>query len=181
MKQHGGRHPNLLQINQSDRRDHAAGWLLIRPNLAMPRLPAATTQFGNSAKYISFVIYKKVDIMDIDHHQKDELPIIHKRLVGEMFSVFLLWLISKGKTHGYELIKKLNGEHYRYTIGPAHVYPILKLLLKKKWIKQCTEKIGLRIRKCYVIAPDGKEKLLHMKKIFFGGGLRKQFFKEMIS
>lgn len=110
-----------------------------------------------------------------------EPTMAHKRLLSEMFSVFLLWIISKGKTHGYELIKKINSEHKMEVVTSAHVYPILKYMLKQGWIEQGTEKTGKRVKKNYTITPEGKDKLMAMKKILSGFKLRKQFFKEMTS
>ncbi|MBI5046536.1 PadR family transcriptional regulator [Candidatus Micrarchaeota archaeon] len=92
---------------------------------------------------------------------------------------FILWFISKKPTHGYEIINTIKKEPGPIKIGPGHVYPILSLLENEKLVKIKETKNGRRIKKLYTITPEGKKKLLEIKKRFFSG-LRGEFLREMV-
>jgi DNA-binding PadR family transcriptional regulator len=106
---------------------------------------------------------------------------IGKKAAERMFSLFLLWLISKKPAHGYELINVLKKEHEFAKIGTAHVYPFLKKMLNSGLIKVKEEKQGKRIRKLYSITPLGRKKFKEIKAYLFGSSIRGRFLREMIS
>jgi len=105
---------------------------------------------------------------------------IGKQAVNRMFSLFILWLLSKKPAHGYELINILNKDHEFSRIGPSHIYPFLRKLSTMGLIKAKEEKTGERVRKLYSITPLGKRKMREMKKYLFGNSIRAKFIKEMI-
>jgi DNA-binding PadR family transcriptional regulator len=97
-----------------------------------------------------------------------------------MFSLFLLWLISKKPAHGYELIGILNKDHEFKKIGPSHIYPFLRKLSNLGLIKAKEQKTGQRVRKLYSITPLGRKKMKELKQYLFGSSTRARFLKEMI-
>lgn len=93
--------------------------------------------------------------------------------------LFILWLISKKKTHGYGLIKVLQGCGFRSSKA-SRLYPLLNTMLKEGLISQEEEAHGKRIRKIYALTATGRKKLEAGKKRFFSGLIR-EFLREMIS
>ena len=105
---------------------------------------------------------------------------IGKQAAMRMFSLFVLWLLSKKPTHGYEIIHILNKEHEFAKIGPSHIYPFLRKLSNMKLIKVKEQKTGARVKKLYSITPLGKKKMNEIKDYLFGDSLRAKFLREMI-
>ena len=91
-------------------------------------------------------------------------------LKRKMIAMIVLWVINKERTYGYELIKKLNEGTKSYNsndskkghIGPNRIYPILKLLERRKLIEGTWEMEGKRKIKYYETTDRGK---LTLKKI----------------
>jgi len=108
------------------------------------------------------------------------LGLLRQKMAG-MMSVFLLWLISRKPTHGYEIIRLLRSEHGAMKIGPAHVYPILAEMSRRGLIRVKRVASGKRIKKLYSVTPLGRKKLAEVRKAHFGDGLRAQFLREMLS
>jgi DNA-binding PadR family transcriptional regulator len=93
--------------------------------------------------------------------------------------LFLLWLIKKKPSYGYEIIKILQEESIRSghpPLGANRIYPILKKMEKIGWIEKSKEK---ERKKLYKITPKGIELLESEKKKF--RGLIGEFLKDMIS
>lgn len=106
---------------------------------------------------------------------------IGKKAAERMFSLFMLWLISKKPAHGYELINVLKKEHEFAKIGSAHVYPFLRKLLNLGLIRVKEEKQGKRVRKLYSITPLGKRKIKELRQYLFGSSIRARFLREMLA
>jgi len=98
-----------------------------------------------------------------------------------MLVSFLLWLISKKPRHGYDLIHILQKEVCYLKVGAGHIYPVLAELSFHGLIKARASAQGKRIKKLYSITPVGRRLLAGIRKRFFHGGMRAQFFKEMVS
>jgi DNA-binding PadR family transcriptional regulator len=103
-----------------------------------------------------------------------------KKAMRHMFSTFLLWYISKHKTHGYELIKRLDEEERFHVITASQLYPMLKSLLKQGLISQKKEMQGKRARKVYDITGAGRAILAQAKKCMCESPLKRQFLREMV-
>lgn len=101
---------------------------------------------------------------------------IHPEMTHKAY-LFLLWLISKRKLHGYQIIKLLEKEGIR-SMGASRLYPLLNNMLHNGWISQIETKTGKRTRKIYVITNEGKKVLNEGKKLF--RGLLGQFVREML-
>ncbi|WP_249164820.1 PadR family transcriptional regulator [Methanobacterium alkalithermotolerans] len=84
----------------------------------------------------------------------------------------VLWMISKNRLHGYEIMNKL---HHYYSLeeahanlkppGPSVIYPILHDLEKKGLIKGIWEAQGKRKVKYYEITPDGEATIQRIKNV----------------
>jgi len=112
---------------------------------------------------------------------KGVLAAAHKRAVVSLFSAFVLWLVSKKPTHGYEVIGTLRKEQQFVHIGPARIYPILASLSRQGLIKVREEAKGRRVRKLYSITPGGRKRLAEIKGTYFRDSLRARFMREMLS
>jgi PadR family transcriptional regulator PadR len=83
----------------------------------------------------------------------------------------ILWMISKKRQHGYEIMSKLS-EMYVATKkkkkmpSPSIIYPALHELEKKGLIKGEWENHGKRRVKYYQITSDGNATLTRIKNIF---------------
>ncbi|HLD60158.1 MAG TPA: helix-turn-helix transcriptional regulator [Candidatus Bilamarchaeaceae archaeon] len=116
-------------------------------------------------------ISPKIEISDILKNFKHVPSEMFKRM-----SLFVLWLISKRKVHGYELIKWLQSEGI--PASASRLYPLLNQMLAEDLISQKEEKDGRRIKKIYRLTSKGKNKLKNGKNLF--SGLFGEFLKEMI-
>ena len=98
----------------------------------------------------------------------------------------ILWLISKERTHGYELMTKINQispsaeEPVR---GPSKVYPVLHDLEKAGLIEGTWEAHGKRKVKYYEITEEGIATLKRIKKVFSCHKIPilEEFWRDMLS
>lgn len=83
---------------------------------------------------------------------------------------FILWLISKDRIHGYELMNKLNeinpSIENKVKGGPGKIYPILHDLEKAGMIEGTWEAHGKRKIKYYEITEEGIKTLDRIRKVF---------------
>jgi DNA-binding PadR family transcriptional regulator len=103
-----------------------------------------------------------------------------KQMMRHMLSTFLLWFISKKPTHGYEIIKSLEGEEGFRVMTASQLYPLLKELTKAGLIFQQKEMQGKRARKTYHVTEKGLEALRAARKMMQQKPLKRQFLKEMV-
>ncbi len=98
----------------------------------------------------------------------------------------ILWLISKERTHGYELMSKINeispsaNEKVR---GPSKIYPILHDLEKEGLIEGTWEAHGKRKMKYYEITEEGTQTLIRIRKVFMchRTPILEEFWRDMFS
>ena len=98
-----------------------------------------------------------------------------------MFSTFLLWYISRGRMHGYELIKRLEEEEGFRVITASQLYPMLKSLSKQGLVTQEREMQGRRARKVYRITQKGRVRLQEAKKCMRASPMKLEFLREMVA
>jgi len=98
-----------------------------------------------------------------------------------MFSTFLLWYISRGRMHGYELIKRLEQEEGFRVTTASQLYPMLKSLSKQGLVAQEKEMHGKRARKVYRITQKGRAQLQEAKKCMRMSPLKLEFLREMVA
>lgn len=104
---------------------------------------------------------------------------MHGMIKKKMVTMVILWTITKEKTYGYDLIKKLN-ENWCYGIdeekidsektkkkpfGSNRIYPILKILEKEDLIEGTWEKEGKRKIKYYEATEKGIYTIKRFKKM----------------
>jgi len=73
--------------------------------------------------------------------------------VVNMVKFCILYLLSTGGKHGYELIKELAAKLDK-KISASHVYPFLDILIKNRLIR--VTKKGKREKKVYLRTPEGR-------------------------
>ena len=104
-----------------------------------------------------------------------------RQLLRQMLHTFILWIISKGRIHGYELIKRLEDEKGFKVVPASQLYPVLKDMAKKGLISQAKEMHGKRARKVYHITSAGRRMLGEAKRCLHASALKRQFLLEMVS
>jgi len=104
-----------------------------------------------------------------------------RKVTEAISTAFMLWLISKKPTYGYDIIRTFRSEHEFSKVGPGHIYPYLAKMAKDGLVNVKEVSQGKRIKKLYAITPIGRKMLNDIKKRFFHGTLRAQFLGEMIS
>jgi PadR family transcriptional regulator PadR len=98
----------------------------------------------------------------------------------------ILWLISKERSHGYELMSKINeispsdGETIR---GPSKIYPVLHDLEEEGLIEGTWGSQGKRKIKYYEITDEGIQTLTRIKKVFrcHKTQILEEFWRDMFS
>ena len=111
-----------------------------------------------------------------------------KNIMKGFLKLMILWIISKERIHGYEIIKKMketgNEENDQFRgPGPNKIYPILHELEKKELIKGDWELHGKRKVKYYEATDKGINTLEMVKKRPHKNvpPIVKEFWREVIS
>lgn len=92
----------------------------------------------------------------------------HNALVKGVRNIFILWLISKEKIHGYGIMSILNKTHSdmsgKKAVHSSTIYPILHTLEKDGLIKSSQELNGNHKVKMYEITNKGLKMLDSLKQ-----------------
>src|SRR4030095_12355219 len=102
-----------------------------------------------------------------------------KNFMKHMIFTFLLWLISKEKTHGYEIIKKMEADEGFRMLTASQLYPILKEMTAEGLVTQRKEMTGKRARKVYQITEKGRGVLKEIKRCILKKPLKRAFMLEL--
>jgi DNA-binding PadR family transcriptional regulator len=105
------------------------------------------------------------------------------------FKIMILWLINKGRVHGYEIMNQLQGDsldgNKLKSANPSKIYPILHDLEKNGLIEGTWEYHGKRKLKYYEITVEGINTLSRIKNVYKNHRsklleefMRDMFFKE---
>jgi|NGEPerStandDraft_6_1074524.scaffolds.fasta_scaffold70723_2 PadR family transcriptional regulator PadR len=98
----------------------------------------------------------------------------------------ILWLISKERSHGYELMNKINeiSPSAEETVrGPSKIYPVLHDLEEVGLIEGAWELHGKRKVKYYEVTDEGIQTLNRIKKVFrcHRTPILEEFWRDMFS
>ncbi len=99
----------------------------------------------------------------------------------------ILWIISKERIHGYEIMSKLNkinpSEEEQLQGKPGKIYPILHDLENAGLIKGTWEAHGKRKIKYYEITNEGIQTLSRIRQVFrcHRTPLLEEFWREMFT
>ena len=127
----------------------------------------------------------KFDCSDLSNYLK-EYDIKLLRSMKGFGKTMILWLISKERTHGYELMNKISEispsgkEKVR---GTSKIYPILHDSEEAGFIIGTWEAHGKRKVKYYKITEEGMDTLLRIKAVFkrHRTPILEEFWREMLS
>lgn len=87
-----------------------------------------------------------------------------KNMVRGFRELIILFFLSEGPMHGYEIMKRF--EEVFYVVYPSSViYPMLRNLEKKRYIKSEWEKEGEREKRMYILTQEGKKALDQARNI----------------
>ncbi|MGB9978626.1 PadR family transcriptional regulator [Methanobacterium sp.] len=112
-----------------------------------------------------------------------------KGLMKGFGNTMILWLISKKRMHGYEIMTKLHESTAPYNTkmpSASKIYPVLHDLEKNNMIEGSWEHHGKRKVKYYKITAEGEEALSRFKEIARIAKKNKsslwlEFFRDMIA
>lgn len=106
------------------------------------------------------------NVSTVEEHHVMNTKFIHSLLKG-VRNVFLLWLLSKNKMHGYAIVSKIN-ETYKYTgekvVHGSTIYPLLHSLEKQGLIESSEEYNGNKKIKIYETTEKGIDTLNSLKQ-----------------
>lgn len=115
----------------------------------------------------------------------DTSKFLHSLTKGSR-QVFILWLLSKNRMHGYSIISKIN-EAYEYmgvkVVHSSTIYPLLHSLEEQELIDSFEEYNGNKKIKSYETNEKGIERLNEIKKFIKSRPENKifiDFLEEMI-
>ena len=77
-------------------------------------------------------------------------------IVSDFSRVYILTMLHENPVHGYEIIakfKKVLGKD----VSPSLVYPFLKKLEQKGFVKYTQKMVGAKKKKVFELTPEGKE------------------------
>jgi DNA-binding PadR family transcriptional regulator len=125
------------------------------------------------------------DIRNLPRHDKKMI----RGFMRGFGKIIILWLISKKRQHGYEIMTKLHAASPldRKMPSASVIYPVLHKLEKKGLVNGTWEHHGKRKVKYYEITEDGEESLNRMRQIAAHGrelgatDLWKEFMEDMFS
>lgn len=98
--------------------------------------------------------------------------------------IMILWLIGKGRAHGYDLMNKIQGDMpagHAKTSSPGKIYPILHELEKNGLVEGTWEYHGKRKLKFYEITQEGVNTLLRIRDINKCRGKNTKLLEEFMS
>ncbi len=75
--------------------------------------------------------------------------------------LYIFVLLHESPRHGYELIEEL-GKRTGKKPSAGQIYPLLKKLEKKNYVKLDLKKSNKKTRKVYKLMPEGKKSLLDL-------------------
>ncbi|MEM2947961.1 MAG: PadR family transcriptional regulator [Candidatus Anstonellales archaeon] len=101
-----------------------------------------------------------------------------KFMIKKFLAVFMLWMLKKREMHGYGIIKTMQ-EEGMHRATPSNVYPILKKMVRKGYLKVREKTEGGRRKKYYKTTLKGTM-VLEAGRRWFLKGLKREFFKEMV-
>lgn len=111
-----------------------------------------------------------------------------KGLMRGFANILILWLISKKRQHGYEIMTRLHESSLYKSKMPSasKIYPVLHDLEKNELIKGFWEQQGKRKVKYYEITDEGKKTLYNVKKLAQNAqknhsSLWMEFMKDLVS
>jgi len=125
------------------------------------------------------------DIRNLPRHDKKMI----RGFMRGFGKIIILWLISKKRQHGYEIMTQLHAASPldRKMPSASVIYPVLHKLEKKGLVNGTWEHHGKRKVKYYEITEDGEESLNRMRQIAAHGrelgatDLWKEFMEDMFS
>lgn len=88
---------------------------------------------------------------------------LQREILLGLWKAHILYHASKGLLVGQWMLRELR--RHGYEVSPGTLYPLLSRMERLGWLKcQTDPRRGLRARKEYSIAGNGREVLAHLKK-----------------
>ncbi len=78
---------------------------------------------------------------------------------------YILTILYEGPQHGYNILTTFKGRTGK-EISPSLIYPFLKQLEKKGWVKHTLQPVGAKKKKVFELTPEGVELCRELFKRF---------------
>ncbi|MGQ9625035.1 MAG: PadR family transcriptional regulator [Candidatus Bathycorpusculaceae bacterium] len=88
-----------------------------------------------------------------------------ENIISDFSRFFILTILYEGPCHGYSIIGKFR-KRIGKEVSPSLVYPFLRQLEKRKFVKHFTKPVGAKKRKVFELTPEGKELCKQLFKRF---------------
>lgn len=87
---------------------------------------------------------------------------VDREILLSFWKVHILHHASEEPVHGQWILNELR--RHGYSISPGTLYPLLKRMEKRGWLKcKTSPKAGLRARRSYSLTAQGKQVLAHVR------------------
>jgi DNA-binding PadR family transcriptional regulator len=86
-------------------------------------------------------------------------------IVSDFTRLYILIILYEGPCHGYSIISKFK-KRVRKEVSPSLVYPFLKQLMQKGFVKYTLKPVGAKQRKVFELTEEGKELCKNLFKRF---------------
>jgi len=88
-----------------------------------------------------------------------------ENIISDFSRFYILTILYEGPCHGYSIIGKFK-KRIGKEVSPSLVYPFLRQLERRKFVKHFTKPVGAKKRKVFELTPDGKELCKQLFKRF---------------
>lgn len=88
-----------------------------------------------------------------------------ENIISDFSRFYILTILYEGPCHGYNIIGKFK-KRVGKEISPSLVYPFLRQLERRKFVKHFTKHVGAKKRKVFELTPAGRELCKQLFKRF---------------
>ncbi|MGQ9641891.1 MAG: PadR family transcriptional regulator [Candidatus Bathycorpusculaceae bacterium] len=88
-----------------------------------------------------------------------------ENIISDFSRFYILTILYEGPCHGYSIIGKFK-KRIGKEVSPSLVYPFLRQLERRKFVKHFTKPVGAKKRKVFELTPEGKELCKQLFKRF---------------
>ncbi|MEM3673330.1 MAG: PadR family transcriptional regulator [Candidatus Bathyarchaeia archaeon] len=88
-----------------------------------------------------------------------------ENIISDFSRFYILTILYEGPCHGYSIIEKFK-KRVGKEVSPSLVYPFLRQLEKRKFVKHYTKPVGAKKRKVFELTPEGRKLCKQLFKRF---------------
>ncbi len=88
-----------------------------------------------------------------------------ENIISDFSRFYILTILYEGPCYGYSIMGKFK-KRIGKEVSPSLVYPFLRQLERRKFVKHFTKPVGAKKRKVFELTPDGRELCKQLFKRF---------------